>query len=521
MSVPVPPVAGRQRSRWRKWLLGLGRSGINGLPHHLPGALAVASIIYICHHQLYLLTAIDGYTFVGIGNLSIAGARDIHPPSAQVGVVYIDQQTYEDQYLERSPLNRCELLRDLRYFYEKTPLPSVMVIDIDLSPSPLVDKLATISGIEGRKEKACEVELYKVIQSSPLAAATVLMKPFEVANPSAVSVTEEWRKGMESKGVEFGTVDISARYGLVTQARCTDGTQTVKAAKKSGLPFHNECPKRTGMKLINPSQFFKGLVISAVRDSPSRNPGGAPLIGADARVKPAYDQPIVFFGGSYGIDDTYLTPLGVMYGVEIHAAAFASLLNPAYEHYGLDYALDIAIGIGFGFIISLFWTKYFKARFSSDPFARQWAPFYVVLMLLSVMVGIIVASFISFVALTLGIWLSPVPIAIGMLIDSFFAGAVTQAVIAGHDQRQQLLGRLVAANPHADERFQRQAALERSAQPPHSKDVPYAARLAKFASGDVRALLGKGETGAAILLAFRRLLLAGLVGYVLFHIIRH
>jgi hypothetical protein len=142
-------------------------------------------------------------------------------------------------------------------------------------------------------------------------------------------------------------------------------------------------------------------------------------------------------------------------------------------------------------------------------------------MLLSVMVGIIVASFISFVALTLGIWLSPVPIAIGMLIDSFFAGAVNQAVIAGHDQRQQLLGRLVAANPHADERFQRQAALERSAQPPHSKDVPYAARLAKFASGDVRALLGKGETGAAILLAVRRLLLAGLVGYVLFHIIRH
>ena len=48
---------------------------------------------------------------------------------------------------------------------------------------------------------------------------------------------------------------------------------------------------------------------------------------SDAAANPA-DFKAVFFGAAFGEGDTFVTPLGELYGVEIHAAAFLSLLDP-------------------------------------------------------------------------------------------------------------------------------------------------------------------------------------------------
>ena len=93
------------------------------------------------------------------------------------------------------------------------------------------------------------------------------------------------------------------------------------------------------------------------------------LSGDHARAmdSPA-DFKAVFFGAAFGEVDTFVTPLGDLYGVEIHAAAFLSLLDPLSANNHLsEFLADIVFGFLFGFLIASCWEQYFKLRLSQTP----------------------------------------------------------------------------------------------------------------------------------------------------------
>ncbi|NJO13095.1 MAG: hypothetical protein HC872_06100 [Gammaproteobacteria bacterium] len=163
---------------------------------------------------------------------------------------------------------------------------------------------------------------------------------------------------------------------------------------------------------------------------------------------------MIFFGAGYGAGDVFLTPLGELYGVEVHAAAY---LSDGLSHNRLiDFVLDLFIAFSFGFVIASFWGKYFAHRFSYDAYVRQSAPLSIILLILTVaamVVAFVIASL--FMLVYFGIWLSPIPLAIGMIIDSFVSGSVERATDEYESMRRKLSEALAVAtgvqrDPEAD-----------------------------------------------------------------------
>jgi hypothetical protein len=62
----------------------------------------------------------------------------------------------------------------------------------------------------------------------------------------------------------------------------------------------------------------------------------------------------VFLGGTYGATDKYLTPIGVLDGVMIHAAAFHSRRHPIREARQYAYLFEIVVGV----LLCYFFTYY-------------------------------------------------------------------------------------------------------------------------------------------------------------------
>jgi hypothetical protein len=122
----------------------------------------------------------------------------------------------------------------------------------------------------------------------------------------------------------------------------------------------------------------------------------------------------------------------------VHAAAYASK-NEVEEHHFRDFLLDIVLALLVSVPIVACWSAYFHLRV--DP-PQQWAwavPFsgvLIVALLLVVLLTVVLVSWLSLELLTASaIWLSPVPIAVGMMIEGFSAGSVRQAVHMLQHQR--------------------------------------------------------------------------------------
>jgi hypothetical protein len=478
-----------------------------------PATVFVAALFAVLDSHFGWLDAINGHAFVAIGNL--AGIpQESGAAKAKALVVVIDQAAAESRYLDRTPLDRCQLLADLGAVYAamdrrnrqrdavstKSPTVSaqrldLLVVDLDLSPAP---GLATD---EGRKsaEAQCERDLHRLIAQahSRWRIRTVLMAPFESVDSGFRAVKEEWRKDLEGQSVTFGRAVLPVEYGLVIKQYCAPDLMAVSAydlwsqrmqANKEAYEV-NECieaardPARHvkgASQHIDPRRYLSGAVPVAVSAAPGFSSQLDRALGTDSSASTATNGAefqAVFFGAAYGEGDTFVTPLGELYGVEIHAASFLSFLDPlSADNLLAELLADIVFGFVFGFVIAFFWEQYFRLRLSEDSDRRLIAP--VVLGGLGASVALVafVLTIVSWLLLArFGIWSSPIPMAIGMLIESFVSGSVAQGI------------------READ-------SLKGGGRPPRQT---FRESARKFFGGSIVSLLQKGKPLSATLLALR------------------
>jgi hypothetical protein len=478
-----------------------------------PATVFVAALFAVLDSHVGWLDAINGHAFVAIGNL--AGIpQESSPPKAKALVVVIDQTAAESRYLDRSPLDRCQLLADLGTVYaamdrrnrQRGALPAssrassaerldLLVVDLDLSPAPW---LATD---EGKKtaEAQCERDLHRMIAQaqSQWHIRTVLMFPFESVDAGVKAAKEAWQKELENSAVSFGRAVLPVEYGLVIKQYCAPDSMAVKAydlwtqRERANSVAHeaNECietsrnPSRHlkgASQHIDPRRYLSGVVPIAASAAPGFSGQLDRALGNESSTGTAAgeaDFQAVFFGAAYGEGDTFVTPLGELYGVEIHAASFLSFLDPlSADNHVAELLADIVFGFVFGFVIAFFWEQYFKLRLSEDSDRRLIAP--VVLGGLGVAVAVVafMLTIVSWLLLArFGIWSSPIPMAIGMLIESFVSGSVAQGI------------------READ-------SLKGGGRPPRQT---FGESARKFFGGSIVSLLRKGKPLSATLLTLR------------------
>jgi hypothetical protein len=488
---------------------------VSSLTHHLPAALMVTAVVYFLHHDLHLLDAVDGYAFLAIGNLAAGSVSEEHGNDPMVGVVLIDQKSNEDYYAERSPLDRCQLKNDLKAIYDLVPPPKLLVVDLDLSPvvpEPRVDVAAI-----ARNERAalCDNELLKLLMRHGT-TDTVLMAPFKMLNLDARDSVASWRHTL-GKAVAFAQdPTISVRYGMVNDVECKPDSLAATAYQRypGTTGKEDNCFRHLASAeplTISPGHYYSKLRLVSVSELPTRQ---GPSQRRAAPVATALALPVIFIGTSFGDDDTFLTPLGTIYGVEVHAAAFTSLLYPTTIGQVLGFCADIGIALGMGGLIAWSWRRYFNKRFSSSAFDRQAAP-WVILVFVVVLLALIGGlTYLSYWALRhCNIWVSPIPIAVGMLFESFFNSAVSAAVGEGYEQRQALIRRLQDAHASGPDAFARRVTQEVSQRPRHVHSLKD--RAQRFWCTDFRGLLAGGHRGALALLVVRRVFFLALLSWLL------
>lgn len=399
-----------------------------------PATIFVAALFAVLDHSVGWLDAINGHGFLAIGNAAgiphVGGAGDV-----KALVVQIDQAAAESRYLDRSPLDRCELHADLGAVYSamKKHRLDLLVVDLDLSPARW---LLTDNGSR-TAEAGCQSALYRTIKEAAAGepkVRTVLMQPIEAADPVLRARQNEWRAEIEGPGVTLAHAVLPVNYGLVIKQYCDPHALAAAAYRQAAPPGDLRCAEP---RFIDPRKYVSGVIplpLSALADGAGTFEG---RLGEALRAHGAGDEAgragsvrAVFFGAAYGQGDTFVTPLGELYGVEIHAAGFLSHLDPILAENRLtELLVDIAYGFFFGFLIALFWERYFELRLSENSDLRLAAPLWLFGLALTIVFCAVLLTFISWWLLArFGLWLSPIPMAIGMLIESFASGSVAQGI---------------------------------------------------------------------------------------------
>jgi hypothetical protein len=304
---------------------------------------------------------------------------------------------------------------------------------------------------------------------------------------------QPWDNPKDFPDIEFGDPELNVRFGmvhdyefpppgyvgprrltfaeLIARRLCSDTELRYGAprslwapvlawlATKTGLPLPvpadrcNDVPRPQRPESNHPSdrsdqrEFIKRPI--SFFETRHLHGGGRPVAFGDPCVNPRMHPPetkqepcdirFVIFGGSYGVEDRYLSALGKISGVHAHAAVAAQLRARPWHSVG--YLIDIALGcVFFGPFVHWAWRRYFlqRAQTTTRRGASRGPPEVAYLWLLLLAAGLLV-----FVALLVygsayayaykGIWISPVPMALGMLVEAVVSGSVHVATRVIHE----------------------------------------------------------------------------------------
>lgn len=390
----------------------------------------VAACVTIAHLQFNGFDAVDSYAFLVLGNrvshaMRAAATETTRPDADSVVVVRIDEQAFRTRFRERSPLNRCALSSQLAAIYKAEP--EILIIDLDLSPA-VVDA------------GNCQAHLHAALKRWARSIRTVVMEPFHSFDPTVTASRADWRKQREDDGVRFGDAALPVNYGMVLHYY-TGGRTLYAAARRHDRdpqPIADDAsPPSLDHQRIDVRAYMTKLVpvLASWTDTPEDGPArDDDLTGTLLALwdKPLKDK-VVFFGAGFGQEDTYLTPVGKLYGVEVHAAAFWSSDPARTPSLRLRHAsalvIEVVIAFMFGIIIAWCWEQYFAWRCRRGSMEEQLAWIWLPLMLASLLVAITLWLVIAAALLSsLGVWLSPIPLAAGMLIESYMTGPVDAAL---------------------------------------------------------------------------------------------
>jgi CHASE2 domain-containing sensor protein len=416
------------------------------IAHEWASALLVASLVTIANLHFHWLRAFDTYTFLALGQLSSVSLAGFGKQYRTV-VVEIDQPVFENEFEEKTPLDRTQLKKYLEAIYAAKP--DIVVVDLDISPmfKPAADS-GTCSGFPASTAPG-EEGLYSIIKDAGTSAepiTTVLLEPFPTENKQLACWRDNWRTSMASKHVVFGDGEVPVRYGVHAELSDKDESlvrKVERAARAESAEHDHSKPdesKAEPARRLDPRQLLKGVqLLPLSKFVPETLTNTLTFELGDAVKLNPHHKKVVFFGAAYGGDDLFLTAVGEIYGVEAHAAGYVS--DIVEDRHVVDFGLDFVIAIVFGLVIAFFWRKYFDARLSDNAVTRELAKLWVIGLVLSVLSLVVFLSFVSLLLLRFGIWLSPIPLAIGMLFDSFVSGSVDQATHKFKTLRRELIER--------------------------------------------------------------------------------
>lgn len=383
-------------------------------------------------------------------------------PWQQTAIIKLDGEYFRSVYRGEQPLHRCALLDDLGRLLGTSQL-LMLAIDFDLSPStrralgdsalqpqhPAAQPAGAEAGTCDKQLDALLIEnKHRLRLILPLdRAPNMAAGPLEMRERAAV---EKWLSEMTGSGLRFARPELDLQFGMVRHHRPQD-EPSLGVALAQGIcerqpsapqpqPHTAYCDgvkalavaiKRSGAAPIKPRQISVHWLSSLFRE------GRALSLGPDiADELAAKGIRYALLGSGYSADDVVLTPVGKLDGVSVHAAVAANPNESPSD--GLGLALDIALGVGFAWLVHFFWYRYYgkpgatARRGNPQPNLQLNYLWLVGLAAIAAVLAIMLSICSLYALVRWQLWVSPAGMLAGVLLDAFVTGGVHEAHQALH-----------------------------------------------------------------------------------------
>jgi CHASE2 domain-containing sensor protein len=267
------------------------------------------------------------------------------PADQHVLVVAIDDQSFQSFFNATSPLRQDALAQLLQTIAHNTPHARKLAVDLDLAP-----ELSTATAA------ALEAVLTQEPQRWVLAAA-----PGSTAADNAQRAL--WRQRLCAKGVSFGVPLVPTDFGYVRmshqyQASLSDvaSSEAASASASGGGGSGGACTAPEHALRVQPAPLSPATLQQATTLAFDGN------LDHLAMSLRALDPQWVVIGGTWGNDDVFLSPFGMRFGVQIHAAALAGRLAGLHQ---VRYGYQLVVAWAFVTLMSLLLS-------STSRHVRQW-----------------------------------------------------------------------------------------------------------------------------------------------------
>jgi len=392
-----------------------------------------AALAGIFEH-LGLLKIFTKFSWLLVASLAAQDAPiDVSIKSHTPIVVTIGEDRFVNHYSEKRPLDRCVLRQDIAAILAKGT--QRLAIDFDLSP------LAHANG----EDQTCQNSLNSLLDQA--AKRIVILTPFPVKGELKKS-KHEWMLARCANGVHFGDGTLDQSLGMVNEQIIGDDEMLQsRFAEQLHAGFNDHACKlvkdaqnaqdNPWLKAEDEKKEESEFETAPINFSAVQNQLAVIDIGSqDFKDAVDWEQNVVFFGGDWGRDDNYLTPLGRLAGVVIHGARLVSLEHPiASLPPAIGLMTDIGIALCFAWVVGQFWTGYVMAtRF--DMHIRELSQGHlrtaigtVVIFAFIVIYLLLVLYFIfasEYLFLEKNIMLAPLLMAISILFDGFVSAPIEQ-----------------------------------------------------------------------------------------------
>ena len=392
-------------------------------------AVAFSAALAVVLDNLGFLRVLSKVSLLVVSSLaSHGGGSTVNFAPGMPVVVVINGDDFNTRYAERSPLNRCVLQVDIAKVLAKSP--SRLAIDFDLSP------VADASDSELHCQKTLDTLL------DEHAEQLILLVPFPAMGSHLFNLKRTWLQDRCRAKLHFADGNIEQSMGMVTEQLAGEDEQLsarmanqlhhgfsslVCDSMADGADPHNN-PWLTEARAVaqseretQPINFPKAIERLAL----------IPLGSSAFDALPSLAASPVLLGGDWGKDDSFLTSIGPLPGVVIHAARLISLQDPVESlSPWVNLLSDLGIALCFAWVIEQFWEHYVMARRMDLAFEKRaratGLSSLVMLAFVCVYLGLVL--FFFFVAEHMfahwTVVIAPLLIALSMVIDGFASGPV-------------------------------------------------------------------------------------------------
>ena len=337
-------------------VVALAHYCLRRIREHWAGTIAVAAFVVLAEPLLWPIDSFVGALAQNLAtNFQNLGSSDddtVH----NAAIVKISEARFNAIYKGRSPLDRCELVQDLKPILCRNSIQTIG-IDLDLSPVPCAEEAASDSPDCGRQHR-CQKVLDDLLDMH--ADRLVLMAP--PAGEGAAVSGVEWMRVRANQGVTFGRPSLLMQMGMVRRFEPVDVDEPPMCALGSAIRWHarrqggaesstkgsksSSCEAELVDMPVVESQAIAFQSLLALHghgqtlslgeecldasprlgfgDMPAKFPADDPCKGFSVKnTSNACGFRTVIVGSGYTTDDQFETPVGMLDGVDLHAAVFA------------------------------------------------------------------------------------------------------------------------------------------------------------------------------------------------------